>query len=253
MPRDVSTLPPIPADQRVVYGADPSQFFDLFLPLSSSGTKPRAFAAMIHGGFWRAKYDLTHASHLCAALAAAGLATANLEYRRVGNGGGWPVTFHDVRAAVSAAAAHFGAAPVLLGHSAGGHLALRLAAEVLPLAGVIALAPVADLQLAYALHLSNDAVAEFLGGTPADKPQAYAAADAALHASTIPRVLLHGTHDDVVPLSLSQSFVEKRRADAGGVELHELPNATHMDLIDPQAAAWPTVIGAVERLLAGNR
>jgi acetyl esterase/lipase len=253
MSRDITAAPPVPAAERYTYGAGPNQFFDLFLP--ASDPRPRGSAGgsalMIHGGFWRAKYDLTHASHLCAALAAAGIATASLEYRRVGNhsDGGWPATFDDVRAGLAAARRRFAGPPVAVGHSAGGHLALRLAAEstTSDLKAVVALAPVADLRLAYDLHLSNDAVVQFLGGTPAEKAEAYAAADAARHASNIPRTLIHGTLDDVVPVALSQSFLEQRRADRGQVELIELSDAGHFDLIDPQAPAFKIVLESVLR------
>ena len=204
---------------------------------------------MLHGGFWRAKYDLTHASHLCAALAATGITTANLEYRRVGNGGGWPATFDDILAGVQNVTEAFGEPPLVIGHSAGGHLALLLAAHSPALKAVLALAPVADLQLAYALHLSNNAVADFLGGTPVQAPAAYTAADPVLHSAAVRRVLLHGTDDDVVPLALSKSFLEKRRADTGTVELIELPKAGHMDLIDPESPAWETVLDSVQGLL----
>ena len=94
---DILSLAPPLADARVVYGGDPNQFVDLRL---RKGKGPHALAMVIHGGYWRAKYDLGYAGHLCAALTAKGIATANLEYRRVGNaGGGWPGTFADVRAA----------------------------------------------------------------------------------------------------------------------------------------------------------
>ncbi|MBI2677861.1 MAG: alpha/beta hydrolase [Candidatus Koribacter versatilis] len=254
MARDITIATPILATQRLRYGADASQFFDLFLPPPNSQRADLSvpgFAVMVHGGFWRAKYDLSHASHLCAALAAAGITTANLEYRRAGNGGGWPATLHDLCAALAAARQHFAAAPVVIGHSAGGHLALRLASDATDLKGVVALAPVADLRLAYDLHLSNDAVVEFLGGTPAERPAVYAAADAALHAAGVPRILIHGTHDDVVPIALSHSFIQKRRADGGKVELVELADATHFDLIDPASQAWPTVLTTVRGLLQG--
>src|ERR1700741_2192630 len=97
MSEDILTLAPPPADARISYGSDPNQFLDLRLPKTKTA---RPLAINIHGGFWRARYDLTHAGHLCAALTAKGLATANVEYRRVGNvGGGWPGTFADIRAA----------------------------------------------------------------------------------------------------------------------------------------------------------
>ena len=92
---DILTLPPPPADARLSYGTDPNQFGDLRLPKTKG---PSPIVMNIHGGYWRAKYDLAHAGHLCAALTAKGVATWNIEYRRVGNpGGGWPGTFEDVR------------------------------------------------------------------------------------------------------------------------------------------------------------
>ena len=91
---DILTLPSPPADARLRYGTDPNQFGDLRLP---KGKGPFPIVVNIHGGYWRAKYDLAHAGHLCAALTAKGVATWNLEYRRVGNeGGGWPGTFEDI-------------------------------------------------------------------------------------------------------------------------------------------------------------
>src|SRR5215831_188672 len=98
MSEDILSRQPPPADLRLTYGSDPNQFIDLRLP--AEVRKPFALVINIHGGFWRAKYNLDHAAHLCSALTAKGLATANLEYRRVGNeGGAWPGTFADVRAA----------------------------------------------------------------------------------------------------------------------------------------------------------
>src|SRR6201993_2228542 len=97
MSEKILSLTPPPADHRLAYGADPNQFGDLRLP---KGEGPFPVALNIHGGFWRAKYDLLHGGHLCAALTKKGVATWNLEYRRVGNaGGGWPGTFDDIRSA----------------------------------------------------------------------------------------------------------------------------------------------------------
>lgn len=247
MSEDVLSRPPVPADQRVPYGDARSQFVDLF----NAPAKARGSAVMIHGGYWRARYDLLHASHLCAALAHNGIATANLEYRRVGEpGGGWPGTFADVQAAFATACEHLPGKPVVLGHSAGGHLALRLAAATAKMRGVVALAPVADLYLAYQLHLSNDAVVELLGGTPQSVPKLYEEACPTRHASPVHRIVLHGSKDDVVPIALSRSFVEARRHDSGKVELVEVSGADHFDLIDPESKAWATVLGSVNQLLA---
>src|SRR5579864_7326020 len=174
---DILTLPPPPADARLSYGTDPNQFGDLRLPKTKG---PFPVAMNIHGGFWRAKYDLAHAGHLCAALTAKGIATWNVEYRRVGNpGGGWPGTFEDVRNAYRfvpqlAKRYNLDASKFLvMGHSAGGQLALCLTAHELSLKRVISLAGVVDLQQAWELHLSNDAVVGFLGGKPGDAHDHY--------------------------------------------------------------------------------
>src|SRR5438045_2159464 len=94
MSRAILTLTPPPADQRIVYGPGPQHFGDLRLP---AGSGPHPVIVYIHGGFWRAEYDLAHAGHACAALTAAtGAASWNVEYRRVGDaGGGWPGTLLD--------------------------------------------------------------------------------------------------------------------------------------------------------------
>ena len=100
MSDDILTMTPPPADARLAYGSDPNQFLDLRIPSATRVSKPYPLAINIHGGYWRAKYNLDHAGHLCAALTSKGLATANLEFRRVGNdGGGWPGSFADIRSA----------------------------------------------------------------------------------------------------------------------------------------------------------
>ena len=123
---DILTLPPPPADTRLAYGTDPNQFGELRTPKSGG---PFGSVMFIHGGFWRAKYDLKHAGHLCAALTAKGIATWNVEYRRVGNaGGGWPGTFEDIAKAyryLPQIASRYNLDSkkiVVAGHSAGGEL-----------------------------------------------------------------------------------------------------------------------------------
>src|SRR5579863_8229173 len=147
---DILSLAAPKADARLTYGGDENQFVDLRLP---KGKGPRALAIAIHGGFWRAKYDLRYAGHMCAVLTAKGIATANVEYRRGGNaGGGWPGTFADVRAAYQfllqkAAQYQFDVRRVVvMGHSAGGQLGMCLAARETGLKAVISLAGVLDLQ-----------------------------------------------------------------------------------------------------------
>jgi acetyl esterase/lipase len=266
---DILELAPAPADARVAYGSDPNQFFDLRLPSRKSATPekdtvhgPYPLAINIHGGFWRAKYNLDHAGHLCAALTAKGLATANLEYRRVGNeGGSWPGTFADIRLAYrfllqNAPRYNFDTQKIIiLGHSAGGQLALCLAAHEPGVTRVISLAGVVDLQRTYQLHLSNDAVVEFMRGTPAEVPDHYREADPMQ--LSIPRAkqwLVCGSADDIVPpeFSIDYAASKKKRsgADKEDVNLLQIPGAGHFDLIDPRSAAWKPVEETVLRLLA---
>ena len=246
MTRDITELAPVPAQKRICYGEEPSQFFDIFLP--ETGHLSGA-AMMIHGGFWRVRFDLLHASHLCAELASTGLAVANLEYRRVGEiGGGWPGSYQDVLAGFDRAENELGQLPVVLGHSAGGHLALRMAVDRAPV-GVVALAPVADLEMAYQLNLSNGAAAEFVGGTPQSEPKSFGAADPKQNPSKVKRTLLHGSKDDIVPISLSESFVRAREKDIGEVSLLQIEGADHFDVIDPQSIAWEIVVSSVRELI----
>lgn len=257
---DILTLPPPPADARLDYGSDPNQFLDLRLPPGKKGLHP--LLINIHGGFWRAKYNLDHAGHLCAALAAKGLATANLEYRRVGNdGGAWPGTFADIRSAynflVQQARRHNLESRniVVMGHSAGGQLALCLAAHEPSLTRAVSLAGVVDLQRAYQLHLSNDAVVEFLRGTPGEVPDHYREADPM--ELSIPQArqwLIHGSADEVVPPVFSRDYVAAKQKRTGkekeDAHLLEIPGAGHFDVIDPRTAAWKQIEEAVLQLAA---
>jgi acetyl esterase/lipase len=262
MSDDILSLRPPPADARIAYGSDPNQFLDLRLPSKEKSKTPYPLVVNVHGGYWRARYDLEHTGHLCAALTALGLATANLEYRRVGNdGGGWPGTFADVRSAyqflVQNASAH-DLNPrriVVMGHSAGGQLALCLAAHEPSLTRVVSLAGVVDLRRAYQLHLSNDAVVEFLRGTPRDVPDHYREADPI--ELTIPKTqqwLIHGSVDDVVPPDFSRDYVAAKLKRSGSEKedpnLIEIAGAGHFDVIDPRSQAWKRVEDCVLQLFA---
>ena len=259
MSDDVLSRQPPPADSRLAYGKDPNQFVDLRLPARSK--TPAPLVINVHGGYWRARYNLEHAGHLCAALTAKGLATANLEYRRVGNeGGGWPGTFEDIRSAYhflqqQAQARGFDEKKFLvMGHSAGGQLALCLAAHEPSVTSVISLAGVVDLERAYQLHLSNDAVVEFLHGTPADVADHYREADPMR--LSIPHArqwLIHGQEDDVVPPAFSRDYVSSKQKASGSAkedaQLLEIAQADHFDVIDPKSAAWKRVEDTVIRLI----
>jgi acetyl esterase/lipase len=252
---DILTLPPPAADARLAYGSDPNQFSDLRLPKKTQ--EPFPVVMNIHGGYWRAKYDLAHAAHLCAALTAKGLATWNLEYRRAGNeGGGWPGTFEDIVDGyrfLPQIAKRYGldtARTVVMGHSAGGQLALCLAAHEPTVKRVISLAGVVDLQRAWELHLSHDAVVEFLGGKPNHLSDHYRQADPMqLSISQATQWLIHGKQDDVVPPEFSRQYVERKKKRGEHVHLLEIERAGHFELIDPDSDAWPQVQDAVLHLL----
>jgi len=256
MPDDILTLAPPPADQRLAYGTDPNQFGDLRLPKEKE--KGRFPIVMnIHGGYWRAKYDLLHAGHLCAALTGKGCATWNLEYRRVGNpGGGWPGTFEDIANGyrfLRQIAKRYNLDParvVVMGHSAGGQLALCLAGHEPSVKRALSLAGVVNLQRAFDLHLSTDAVVEFLGGKPNEVPDHYHEADPMqLPIPQARQILIHGLDDVVVPPDFSRNYAEVKKKRIEDVTLVEVRKAGHFEPIDPRSAAWPKIEEAVLRLL----
>ena len=261
MSDDILSRQPPPSDKRLAYGSDPNQFLDLRLPArDGKGKGLSPLVINIHGGFWRAQYSLDHAAHLCAALTAKGLATANLEYRRVGNaGGGWPGTFADIRSAYQFLMQHLDAEHldrkriVVMGHSAGGQLALCLTAHEPSVRRVISLAGVVDLQQGYQLHLSHDAVAEYMHGTPAEVPEHYQEADPMrLSIPHAQQHLLHGTADDTVPIAFSRDYVreKRKRSPSEDVSLIEIAGANHFDMIDPATVAWKQVEAVAMQLAA---
>jgi acetyl esterase/lipase len=241
--QEILTLAPPKADARIPYGKDPLQFGDLRLP---AGPGPHPIVIFVHGGFWRAAYNLDHAGHLCAALTRAGAATWSIEYRRIGDpGGGWPGTLEDVLHGSEHIAR---VAPryrldlrriVASGHSAGGQLVLWLAAQrAVDLRGVVPLAAVSDLRRAWALQLSGGVVKQFLGATPEQAPQRYASASPIeLLPISVPQRMVHGTADDIVPFEMSERFAKKSQ----NAKLVPLKGAGHFELIDPRAREWETV------------
>jgi acetyl esterase/lipase len=253
--QSILDLPPPPPGERIAYGSGEFQFGELRVP---AGAGPHPVAIVIHGGYWRAQYDLKHIGHLCEALTRAGMAAWSLEYRRIGNaGGGWPGTFDDVKAG----AAHVARMErpkaldlrrvIAMGHSAGGHLVLWLAKQkALELKGVVPLAPVADLRRAWELRLSNNVVEEFLGGSPTQVPERYrAGSPIEMVPLGVRQRMIHGTADDVVPISISRGYVAAARAKGDDATLTEPAGAGHFELIDPRSAAWPAVRDAALGLI----
>ena len=247
------------------YGPDRSQRADLYLP---AGPGPYPVMVLIHGGSWTAGYGRVVMRGLAGDLVRRGWAVWNIEYRRVGNGGGWPATFADVAVAIDLLPELD--APLdlervgVLGHSAGGHLALwaagrgRLPAGApgftdgeprVRLTRVIAQAGVCDLAGAYR-RWRGGAVRALMGGSPQEHPERYAVGDpmAAIPLS-IPVLLVHGTLDETVSVELSRSYERAARAAGGEVELVEIPGEAgrHRAHIDPRGEAWAAV---TPRLLA---
>ena len=281
-PAEILTRPALPPDGTIRYGPGPDNIADVRLP---SGGGPRGASAgsgqplvvVLHGGFWRAAFDRKHVGPMAAALAAEGYLVCVPEFRRVGQaGGGWPGTFDDVAAAVDrlpllVAAIALGACDpgrlLLLGHSAGAHLALWAAGRhLLPrdvpwradagsrprIAGVAALAPVSDLVACHRQRLGGGAAADLLGGGPEQHPQRYAVADPArLIPLGVSVRIVHGITDDRVPCEMSRSYAARAHSAGDDAFLEELPGCGHFEVIDPRSAAWPTVLAAIHALAVG--
>jgi acetyl esterase/lipase len=218
------------------YGEHSDQHVDVYAPTGAR----RAMVAVLHGGFWRAPYAADLMDPLCVDLAARGYEAWNVEYRRVGADGGWPMTFDDVRAAVAGVEGPL----VTLGHSAGGHLALWLAAER-GAALAVSQAGVVDLVEAWRLGLSRRAPEALLGGSPDEVPDRYAfASPAARLPLGVPQLLVHGRHDDTVPAEMSRAYAEQARQTGDDVELVETDEG-HFECLDPASESWSAI---VERL-----
>lgn len=217
------------------YGRHADQFVNVH---EAAGA--RATVVVFHGGFWRARYGADLMEPLCDDLAGRGYTAWNVEYRRVGAGGGWPATFQDVDAA--AREAHDAGLPVVtLGHSAGGHLALWCAPQC---GAVLAVsqAGVADLVEAWQRGLSSHAVGELLGGSPSDHADRY---DVASPAERLPlgvrQLLVHGRRDDTVPVEMSRAYARSAIEAGDQVELVETSEG-HFDCLDPASDSWAAIV-----------
>jgi acetyl esterase/lipase len=241
----------------VAYGPAPSQVADLDLP---RGAGPFPVAALVHGGSWGGRWSKVLMKGLAGDLVRRGWATWNVEYRRLGeDGGGWPGTLADVGAALDHLASlgdprlDLAGGVTVIGHSAGGHLALWAASrERLP-AGTPFPAPRVTVGLAVAQAGAVDLTRGFgvggpverlLGGTPSTAPERFAAADPArLLPPPCPVLLVHGTEDRTVGIANARRYAADARAAGADVELVELPGAAgvHRAHIDPRGAAWAAV------------
>ncbi|HEY7183062.1 MAG TPA: alpha/beta fold hydrolase [Blastocatellia bacterium] len=261
--RDILTRAVKPADHRISYGPDEFQFGELRLPKGAKDAKedgPYPVAIVIHGGCWMAEYGLSYMGHLSAALTEAGVATWSVEYRRVGNsGGGWPGTFEDV----SRAADHLRKISnqyhldldrvIAVGHSAGGQLALWLAArkilpkdspvysaDPLPLRGVVSLAGVTDLRRSGTACDAN--VPQLMGGSARDKTAIYdQASPINLLPLGVPSAIVQGASDTIIPLEMAKEYADAAKKKGDNAKLVVIEKAGHFEIVDPQSFAWETV------------
>lgn len=251
---------------RLFYGAGEQHYGDLSLP---EGAGPFPVVLLVHGGFWKAAYGLHLMDEMAEDFVARGYAVWNIEYRRVGHdGGGWPGTLLDVADAADFLRTVAREHPldltrvIAIGHSAGGHLALWLAArhrlsadsilhtdDPLKLSGVVSLAGVSDLEQMWEIRQQDSPVANFLGGTPAEVPDRYRqACPTCLLPLGTRVVLIHGTDDDNVPHELSAKFLMDASVAGDDVTMVSLKGVEHFKVITPGSEAWPAVVEALQKL-----
>lgn len=251
--------------RRVVrYGARRGQVGELWLPAASAraaGDVP--VVVLIHGGFWRAQYTKVLMRRLARSVIAHGWAAWNIEYRRVGKfggGGGWPMTFEDAATAVDELTRVDGIdleRVVTCGHSAGGQLALWLAARSqsgggdpggaaqVPVRAAVSLAGVADLRTAF---VPGGAVAALMGGAPGEHPERYdAVSPIGLLPLGVPQVLVHGMADAVVSPRMSEDYVIRAVAAGDDAVFVGIPDAGHRDMLRPTGAGWSAALSHLER------
>ena len=269
-PADLGKLPMPPADHTLSYGQDSNQIGELRLPV---GRGPHPIVVLVHGGCW-----MPQAARYLAAmgdtLKSDGIASWSIEYRRLGQpGGGWPGTYLDVGHAID----HLRglAAPykldlnrvVVLGHSAGGHLAMwagtrqRISArsplfisKPLRVRGVINLAGTIDMTANIAHYeemCRGPVVTDLMGGTPSAVPERYKEASAnTMLPLRVPQILIWGDHEDFVPQPLAEQYVSAATRAGDRARLVLVPAAGHFETASPLTAAWPIVREAIRSLLS---
>jgi len=273
-PQDLKALPSRDPDRRVAYGQDSSQYGELRVP---AGAGPHPVVVLIHGGCFKAAYaNPRDLAPMGDALKDEGIATWNIEYRRLGEGGGgWPETYLDVgravdhlRALAREHALDLGRV-VVVGHSAGGHLAMWAAARSrlpagsqlrvanpLPVRGVVDLAGPLDVTEnipGYEGLCRDTVITSLLGGPPAAVPERYAHASAMkLLPLGVPQVLLWGEHEDFVPRPLAEAYVRAATQAGDSVRLIVIPGVGHFEIASPRASTWPQVASAIMSLLDGK-
>lgn len=254
--------------ETIPYGSEPMQQAELTVPLLA---KTRPVAILLHGGYWRVGFDRSEMAGLASDLTRFGYAVWNIDYRRLGEGGGFPATFEDVAVAVDKLAELASGRNldltrvIVIGHSAGSQLALWVANRhkalagqvgaqpkvstkaVVSLSGVLDLATIANSNAVGRLGELKSSVIEVLGGTPAQVPDRYAQmSPIELLPLTVSRLLIHGIRDDRVPVEQSRSFAAAAAKLNEPTQLIELPDVDHFDVVKPDKAWWDSVVTWLE-------
>ncbi|MDL9936601.1 alpha/beta fold hydrolase [Gordonia sp. ABSL1-1] len=241
--------------------ADPVQnFADLYLPVGDHAVATVPLVLLIHGGSWRSDIDLNDLRHLATDLARRGVAVYNIEFRRIGTGGGWPTTFTDVADALDAVSSLRSTHPqldidraTLVGHSSGAQLAAwagtrnRLApndiggrprfrpARIVAISG--------PLDLVHAVRDGNDRIVNILGGTPDEVADRYRQVDpAATIDPLMPVIVVHGDRDRLVPIAWSRSYVTVARRAGAPVEMLVIPGGAHGMPAHPRAIGYREIV-----------
>jgi acetyl esterase/lipase len=269
-PGELETLPARAPDARLAYGTEPSQIGELRVP---PGRGPHPLVILVHGGCWRAAFaSMKDLPAMADALKDAGIASWNIEYRRLGEtGSGWPGTYLDVGHAIDFVRTMAAERPldvsrvVVVGHSAGGHLAMWAAIRSkipatsalfienpLPVRGVVNLAGTIDMTQNID-HMERacyaPVVTEMLGGTPdAVRPRYLEVSANARLPLGVRQLLVWGEHEEFVPCALAESYVAAATAAGDSARLITVPGVGHFELANPRSSAWPPVLEAIRSL-----
>ncbi|HYI64885.1 MAG TPA: alpha/beta hydrolase [Allosphingosinicella sp.] len=250
-------------DATISYGSGPLQIVDLWVP---AGRGPHPVVLMVHGGCWQTEIaDRRIMNWIAADLRARGIAVWNIDYRGVDRpGGGYPGTFQDAAAAADSLRVHGReynldlSRIVATGHSAGGHLALWLAArprlpqdsplrtpDPLPIGEVVSLGGLPDLEEAARSEngCGNEIIGRLTNGRFADTSVPR------LAPLGIPQVLINGMQDRIIPTAYAEGYARPMRAAGDDVRVRMIERTGHVELIAPETAAWAAAVEAIERAL----
>ncbi len=247
------------ADFRISYGEDPLQFGDLRLPKSG---KLRPVAIIIHGGCYLSQFDIKHVGKFAQKITEMGIATWTLEYRRIGDeGGGWPGTFQDI---VNGSNHLYSIAKkhsldlnnvIVIGHSAGGHLALWLGSSeakdpdnllnvrnLVKLKGILALAASTDLQRRFDDGDCDNVIGKLIGGKPSDVPERYRlTSPIEMSVIKVPQILVVGANDTKARIEENDEYFNARKNTTDDIELIKANGSAHFELIDPNSSTWKII------------